>query len=107
MKALAEILRGNNFLSPQITTKVMSAYRKSESAQDADAMESCFDLLSNREREILKLIAEGNSNRDIAALLFISDQTVKAHRASIMKKLGLKNIAEMVRYAIKEGLIEP
>ena len=60
------------------------------------------DPLTNREREVLKLIAEGKSNKEAAGLLFISTKTVEHHRARIMKKLGLKNITELVKYAIQK-----
>ncbi len=63
------------------------------------------ELLSARENEVLKLIAEGNSNKKIADLLFISPRTVETHRANIMKKLCLKNSAELIKYAIITGII--
>lgn len=107
LRALDAIMDGNTFLSPQITTRLVSGMRESGRAAATAEIQSSFRLLSNREREILKLIAEGKSNREIASLLFISAETVKTHRASIMKKLGLKSIAEVVRYAVKEGLVEP
>jgi two-component system, NarL family, response regulator NreC len=62
------------------------------------------DPLTTREREILKLIAEGNSNNDIAKLMFVSTRTVEHHRASIMEKLRLKKTADLVRYAIEKGI---
>ena len=61
------------------------------------------DSLTTREREVLKLFSEGNSSKDIAALLFISSRTVEHHRASIMKKLNLNTVAELVKYAIQKG----
>ena len=64
-------------------------------------------LITLRNRILLKLIAEGKTNREIASLLFISEHTVKAHRANIMTKMGMKNLTEVIRYAIKKGLIEP
>ncbi len=64
------------------------------------------DPLTNREREVLQLIAEGKSNKEVAGLLFISAKTVEHHRAHIMKKLGLKNITELVRYALLKGYIQ-
>lgn len=64
-------------------------------------------MLSSREEEVLKLIAEGHSGRDIAQLLFISPKTVERHRANILTKLGLKDRLELTKYAIRAGLIEP
>src|SRR5208337_4936748 len=80
LKALSEILNGNNYLSPRITTRLISGLRESGTAKAAD-LTSCFKLLTNREREILKLIAEGKTNKEISSLLFISSETVKTHRA--------------------------
>ena len=68
--------------------------------------QSVFDVLSSREREVLKLIAEGKDSKEIASTLRISPKTVKAHRANIMKKLGIHKLAELVTYAIKMGLVE-
>jgi DNA-binding CsgD family transcriptional regulator len=62
--------------------------------------------LSAREREIVQLLAEGKSNKDVAAALGISVRTAEAHRASILRKLGVDSIAELVRYAVRNGIIE-
>lgn len=67
---------------------------------------SVLDVLTNREREVLKLIAEGKPNKKIARLLSISVRTVEHHRLSVMKKLGVSSIVGLVRYAIKTGLVE-
>ena len=67
---------------------------------------SLLDVLTNREREVLKLIAEGKSNKKIARLLSISVRTVEHHRLSVMKKLGVSSIVGLVRCAIKTGLVE-
>jgi len=61
--------------------------------------------LTNREREVLKLIAEGKSNKEIAGVLFVSVHTVERHRANIMRKLNLKKTADLVKYAIQKGYI--
>ncbi|HUH14569.1 MAG TPA: helix-turn-helix transcriptional regulator, partial [Gaiellaceae bacterium] len=65
------------------------------------------DPLSDREREVLHLLALGHTNQEIADMLFISVRTAETHRAHIMRKLGLTTRAELVRYAIAEGLLEP
>jgi DNA-binding NarL/FixJ family response regulator len=64
---------------------------------------SPYVILTNREREVLKLIAEGRNNKGVARLLCISPRTVEHHRMSIMRKVGVSNIANLVRYAIKAG----
>ncbi len=63
--------------------------------------------LTKREREVVVLVAEGHSNKQIAVTLGISDKTVESHRANVMHKLGLKHTAELVRYAMRGGLIQP
>jgi two-component system response regulator NreC len=65
-----------------------------------------FDTLTDREREILKLVAEGYTNREIAETLFISVKTVETHKTNIMEKLNLHKRAELVRYAIRKGLLQ-
>ena len=64
------------------------------------------DRLSTREREIVQLLAEGKSNKDVAAALGISVRTAEAHRASVLRKLGIDSIADLVRYAVRNGIIE-
>jgi two-component system response regulator NreC len=67
--------------------------------------EVSYDTLSDREREILKLIAEGRTNKEIAEMLFLSVKTVQAHRANLMRKLGMHDRTELVKYAIRKGII--
>jgi DNA-binding CsgD family transcriptional regulator len=77
-------------------------------AADATARQRAeTDPLSDREREVLHLLALGHTNQEIADMLFISVRTAETHRAHIMRKLGLTTRAELVRYAIAEGLLEP
>jgi DNA-binding CsgD family transcriptional regulator len=77
-------------------------------AADATARQRAeTDPLSEREREVLHLLALGHTNQEIADMLFISVRTAETHRAHIMRKLGLTTRAELVRYAIAEGLLEP
>ncbi len=106
LKAIDEVITGNKYLSPQVTTKVVTGFSSARGADRKDVV-TRFEQLTNRETEILKLIAEGKTNREIASLLFISEHTVKAHRTNIMTKMGMKNLTEVIRYAIKKGLIEP
>ena len=67
--------------------------------------EDSFDLLSPREREVLQLVAEGNSSKEIAALLNLSVHTVETHRSNLMQKLNLRGIPELILYAVRKGLI--
>jgi len=106
IKAIEEVVKGNKYLSPQVTTKVVSGLTPDRAGDRKDVV-TRFEQLTRRETEILKLIAEGKTNREIASLLFISEHTVKAHRTNIMTKMGMKNLTEVIRYAIKKGLIEP
>ncbi len=82
--------------------KLLSDYLQRVGAGDNKAT---YDGLTNREREILKLIAEGHTNQEIAELLVLSVATVQTHRAHIMAKLGLHNPVELIKYAIRRGFI--
>ena len=94
-------LRGEPFLYPGALTTLIREFL----ARAADGEER--DLLSPREEEVLKLIAEGHSGKDIAEMLFISPKTVERHRANLLAKVGVKDRLELTRYAIRVGLIEP
>src|SRR4030042_123708 len=91
IKAVEEVVKGNKYLSPQVTTKVVIGFNPDHSGDRKDVV-TRFEQLTKRETEILKLIAEGKTNREIASLLFISEHTVKAHRTNIMTKMGMKNL---------------
>lgn len=99
IQAIREVLRGGIYLSPGISRAVVQAYL-SKTTLEADP-------LTSRERQILQLIAEGQSSKDIAAMLGISAKTAEAHRARIMQKLDLHRTASLVRYAIRHGLLDP
>lgn len=107
LRAIEAVHKGETYLSPGITTHFLSGFvgsgKPGEDNQDA---KKTFSVLSDREREILKLVAEGNSNESIGKILRISPATVKVHRANIMKKLDLHKVADLVMYAIRAGLIE-
>jgi DNA-binding NarL/FixJ family response regulator len=95
--AIESIRQGKTYVSPRLAEKV------------PEDISPSHEPLSVREREVLKLIAEGKSNREIADILFISVRTVEFHRASILSKLNLKKTADIVRYAIQKGhvMVEP
>jgi len=99
--AIKTIRQGGIYISPLLSEELTD-----------DLVQICrgsgkpsFDPLTTREREVLKLIAEGKSNKEIANLLFISVRTVQCHRANIMEKLNLKKTADLVKYAIRKGYI--
>ncbi len=98
--AIATVLKNKTYLSPQITDTVVKDYVNEHVPKDSIVSTA----LSAREREVLQLIAEGKSTRDVAAKLYVSVKTVETHRKQIMDKLGLNSIAELTKYAIREGL---
>ena len=101
--AMQKVLIGGRFLSPDISEKVINGYLE---GQKALRTKTSWDTLTQREREILKLIAEGYKNKDVADYLFISVKTVEKHRANLMRKLDLHNAAGLTALAIEKGLIE-
>ncbi|MFW6246093.1 MAG: response regulator [Tangfeifania sp.] len=99
--AIKSVFEGKKYLSDDITEMVIKGY-----LDPAEEVSDNQSELSERELEILKLYAEGKSTREIAEKLFISVKTVGTHKQHIFEKLGLKSNADMVKYAIKEGLIQ-
>src|SRR3990170_2674834 len=103
VQAVRAAAKGEAFLYPSIARKVVEDYlRRVETGEERER----YDGLTTREKEILTLIAQGLSNQQIAEKLFISIKTVQTHRAHILEKLGLHDRTELVRYAIRKGLIE-
>jgi DNA-binding NarL/FixJ family response regulator len=102
MQAVRAAARGEMFLSPQVSSILVES---SPQIQFGGA-DSPLETLSPREKEILQLVAEEHTSAEIAQLLFISDKTVEKHRASLMDKLKIHNLAGLVRFAIKEGLVD-
>jgi two-component system, NarL family, response regulator NreC len=97
--AVREVARGGRYVNPELGARLVAA--------EADAQRQAEqDPLSDREREVLRLLALGHTNQEIAQELFISVRTAETHRAHIMQKLGLQSRAELVRYAIAQGLLE-
>ncbi len=101
--AVHAVASGHTFLHPLIARRLVSEYEKSSSRDDDRKR---FDGLTEREREVVRLIAEGLTNREIAEKLHISVKTVETHRTHIMEKLDLHDRAHLVRYAIRKGLID-
>lgn len=106
--ALSTVRKGNTYISPAIPREMVEDYRRR--LKTAASTEETFtprETLSSRQKEVLQLIAEGNSTRDIAEKLFVSIKTIETHRSQIMKKLGINDVPGLVKYAIKKGLIFP
>ncbi|HXF82803.1 MAG TPA: response regulator transcription factor [bacterium] len=103
VQAVRAAARGEAFLYPSVARRVVEDYLK---RVEAGEERERYDGLTAREKEILTLIAQGLSNQQIAEKLFISIKTVQTHRAHILEKLGLHDRTELVRYAIRKGLIQ-
>lgn len=101
-QALQAVARGEPWLSPPISRMVVAALGRSRADQ-----ESSLEQLSMRQREILQLVAEGHSTKDVAALLDVSVKTVETHRTELMRRLGIHGVAGLVRYAIRVRLVDP
>lgn len=102
LTAVATVAAGKAFFSPSIAGALLDDYvRRVSSTRMVDA----YDTLSDREREIFQLVAEGHSNKDVAQILSISPATVETHRARILEKLDVHNTAELVLYAVRRGVI--
>ena len=104
VKAIRSVFSGEYFLSPGISREVIGTYLKSHDKKSDDPG---YDLLSEREKQIFRLTVEGNSINQAAEILFLSPKTIERHRANIMKKLELNNVVEMVKYAVKFGIVDP
>jgi DNA-binding NarL/FixJ family response regulator len=98
LAAVRAVARGEGYLSPAVSEAVLSDYRKH--------VTDPVDLLTSREREVLQMIAEGKTNKEIATLLNLSVYTVDAHRGRVMEKLNLHTTGELVRFAMRKGLID-
>lgn len=104
MVAIDTVLQGKPFISSGISVQVIEGYLSGrKSLKD----ESVWDTVTHREREVLKLLAEGYTNKHIAAILHISVKTVEKHRSNLIGKLDLHNVAQLTTYAIQKRLVEP
>ena len=100
--AVRAVSAGKAFFSPVVSRMLVEDYVRQ--LQDRD-LEDSYDLLTSREREILQLVAEGRSNKEIAGLLNLSVYTVETHRSNIMEKLNLHSVPELILYAVRKGVI--
>jgi two-component system response regulator NreC len=100
--AINAVYEGKAFFSPAISKLLMEDYMRQLAQQ---GVEDSYELLSNREREVLQMLAEGKTNKDIANSLSLSPYTVESHRKAILQKLNLHSLAEVMLYAIRKGII--
>ena len=98
--AVRIVMENKTYINPQIASLVVESLVSQSTTTDKKA----FSLLTEREREVLQLIAEGNSTKQIASDLNVSAKTVESHRRQVMGKLNIRNVAELTKYAIREGL---
>ncbi len=105
--AVQAVARGEPYLSPAVSKHVVDCYLQRVNNAVKDMSEPVPTPLTVRQREILQLIAEGHTTRQIASLLHLSTKTVETHRSQIMDRLGIRRIASLVRYAVRTGLVTP
>ena len=101
MTAIHKVLNGKTYLSQEVSEQILSGYKGKVNPYAQSAWQS----LSAREREVLKLVAEGNTNKGISALICVSIKTVEKHRSNLMKKLNVHNSAALTAFAIEKGLL--
>jgi two-component system response regulator NreC len=99
LQAIREVCDGGVYLSPRVSGAVVQGYLAKT--------EPPYDPLTNRERQALQLIAEGKTSKEVAVILGVTVKTAESHRSSLMEKLDIHSTAELVRYAIRRGLVEP
>lgn len=102
IKAVHAVAGGKSFFSPAVSKVLLDDYVRKLKRSGAD---DAYDLLTPREREVLQLVAEGKSNKDIANLLNLSVYTVESHRSNLMEKLNLRGLPELILYAVRKGII--
>jgi RNA polymerase sigma factor (sigma-70 family) len=102
VRAIRSVAEGKSFFSPTVSKVLLEDYMRKLQRTGA---EDSYDLLTPREREILQMVAEGKSNKEVAAVLNISVYTVETHRSNIMEKLKLKGLPELILYAVRKGII--
>ena len=102
LRAVHAVAEGKSFFSPAVSKVLLDDYVRKLKRSGAD---DPYDLLTPREREVLQLVAEGKSNKDVAQLLNLSVYTVETHRSNIMEKLNLRGVPELILYAVRKGII--
>jgi two-component system, NarL family, response regulator NreC len=104
LPAVRAVAAGKSYFSPAISRTLLDDYVRQLRQR---GLEDCWELLTGREREVLQLLAEGNTNKEVAAILGVGASTIETHRNRIMQKLNLQNFAELVLYAVRKGVIAP
>ncbi|HWB86524.1 MAG TPA: response regulator transcription factor [Bryobacteraceae bacterium] len=104
LPAVRAVAQGRPYFSPVIAATLLEEYLQT---MKKHKVEDSYDLLTDREKEVLQLLAEGKSNKEVAALLDLSPYTVESHRTNLMQKLNLHNTAEIVLYAVRKNIILP
>jgi DNA-binding NarL/FixJ family response regulator len=104
IKAINAAMKGDTYLSPSISRMVIENYVSLKKVKST--REELYAKLSNREREVFQMIAEGRSTKDISQILFVSTSTVKTHRSHIMDKLQIDNLSQLIQFAIELGIVE-
>jgi DNA-binding NarL/FixJ family response regulator len=99
VRAIKRVAAGEHYVHPELGARLIAAEAEAKAREEADP-------LSDREREVMRLLALGHTNQEIAKMLYISVRTAETHRAHIMQKLRLSTRAQLVRYAIDQGLLE-
>jgi two-component system response regulator NreC len=102
IRAIRMVNEGKSFFSPVISKMLLEDYIRQVQEK---SVEDSYDLLTTREREVLQLLAEGKSNKDVAAILNLSLHTVETHRGNILQKLNLHGMPELILYAVRKGII--
>ncbi|MFN0084497.1 MAG: response regulator [Blastocatellia bacterium] len=101
VQAVREVAAGRRYLSPPLSERALELYvKKMENVPDDP-----YEMLTTREREVMKMVAEGRTSGEIADRLFISPRTAEGHRANLMRKLGLQNQTDLIRFAFKRGIL--
>ena len=103
IKAVLSAINGDVYLSPSISRHVIDDYLK---LKKRSSREDLYSKLSNREREVFQMIAEGRSTKAVSEILCVSPSTVKTHRANIMEKLKIENISQLIQFAIRLGIVD-
>lgn len=105
VKAIRSAYSGESLIQPRIANKILKEYVRLITVDDARKKKELPSIITEREKDVLRLIAQGKNNKEIASILFISEATVKTHVANIFRKLGLRDRVEVVLFAVQHGLI--
>lgn len=103
VRAVLAVAQGKPFFSPAVTSALLEDYMRYMQQRN---LHDSYELLTEREREVLQLLAEGKSNKEVSSVLGVSPNTIDTHRTNLMQKLGLHNTAELVLYAVRKKIIQ-